>query len=316
MSDRTRQPSQLVARQSPYDRPHDNTRLGRRAFCAAMLAAAGALPSALALADTPELSRETDLLRALIKMRGSLDDQMVIGWVRAKRFAVSQGRVEPLCGFVAATLNRFRQEADDLYSVVTLEITHYTDFETGELLDRLIMPFTGREVVVPAYRFGPASARFAVRLEEQSEFTPAEKTTEGEFSPAGSVLMSKSIDPAYVRHSKLYLRHEEHGRVYPADAEFPMMFYKESTIWSAPLSDVLDERTKNVDASVNYSAMTSWRPWMDMGDLPGHTTSNGFGGKARSLDDMPEDWLRYTRQVHPDVIEDPVAALQMADESV
>lgn len=283
--------------------------MSRRRFCGSVLGAATLLAPGMAAAGELDLARKADLLRALIKMRGSLDDGLVLGWLRAQRFATSNGRVEPLCGVVAGTLNRFRRVSDELFSVVTLEISHYTDFDTGELLAKLVMPFSNREVAVPAYRFGPEAARFAVQLEEKSDYAPAAGTTEGEFAPAGSVLMSKSIDRGYVRDGELFLRHEEYGRVYPSAGDLPTMFYKESTIWFAPVREVLDTRTVNVDARVAYSAMTSWRPWMQMGALPGHTISNGFGGKARSMADMPEDWLRFTRQVHPDVVADPEGVL-------
>lgn len=272
-------------------------------------ALAGPCIASAASAGRLNLDHGPDLLNALIKMRGSLDSELVVGWVRAKRYGVSQGRVEPVCGLVSATFNRFSRLSDDLFEVVTLEITHYTDLETGGLLKTLIMPFSNREVEVPAYRFGPAKTRFAVRLDEREDFAPAEQTTEEEFSPAGSVLMTKSIDPPQQRRGNLVLRHEEHGRVYPTDSTLPSMFYKESTIWTAQLDAVLDSDTRNVDSSVAYSAMTSWRPWMKMGDTPGHTASNGFGGKARSVSDLPEDYLRYTRQVHPDVLDDPGAVL-------
>ena len=46
-----------------------------------------------------------------------------------------------------------------------------------------------------------------------------------------------------------------------------------------------------------------------MGDIPGQTASNGFGERARSVADLPEDFLRYTRELHPDVVEDPAAVL-------
>jgi hypothetical protein len=275
--------------------------------------AAAMLPTGPASAADLDLGRDADLLTALIKMRGSLDDRLVLGWVRARRFAVSEGVVEPLCGFVAATLNRFQRVSADLYSVVTLEITHYTDIETGELLTSLVMPFTQRRVEVPAYRFGPATTRFAVKLEEKSDFAPATGTTEGDFAPAGSVLMNKSIAPAVVHQGQLYLRHEEYGRVYPSAARVPSLFYKESTVWSAPVGDVLSSRTTQVDAQVAYSALTSWRPWMQMGDRPGNTVENGVGGRARSMADMPPDWLRYTRQVHPDVLADPEAVLKIPE---
>jgi hypothetical protein len=286
----------------------------RRRFCETLVSGAAIIGPALSplnalAAPTLDLDHDPDLLQAMIKMRGSLDSELVIGWLRAKRFAVSQGRIEPLCGVLAATFKRFRQVSEELFEMVALEIVHYTDFETGELLDRLVMPFVDKEVEVPLYRFGPARSRFAVQLDEKEEFSPSSDTNENEFAPAGSVLMTKSIRAEAIRGGNLFMRHEEHGRVRPRDSEIPTMFYKESTLWSAGLADVLDTSTRNVDASVGYSAMTSWRPWMQMADLPGHTTSNGFGGKAKSLADLPEDFLRYTRQQHPDVLEDPQAVL-------
>jgi len=290
----------------------------RRRFCESFVAAAaiigpGLSPFAASAAPTLDLDRHPDLLQAMIKMRGSLDAELVVGWLRAKRFAVSQGRIEPLCGVLAATFNNFRQVSEELFDVVTLEITHYTDFQTGALLDRLVMPFVDKEVQVPLYRFGPVRSRFAVQLDEKEEFAPAADSNEGEFAPAGSVLMTKSIRAEAIRGGKLFMRHEEHGRVKPHASAIPTMFYKESTIWSAGLTDVLDTSTRNVDASVSYSAMTSWRPWMQMGDLPGHTTSNGFGGKAQSPADLPEDFVRYTQRQHPDVLKDPQALLDAFD---
>ena len=287
--------------------------LSRRVFCGAALPAAllpaALLPVAGSATSAPVPGRQYDLLTTLMKMRGSLDNEMVIGWVRAKRFAVSQGQVEPIYGLVAATLSRFTRMSDDLFSAVILEITHYTDLNTGELLSSLVMPFSGHEVAVPAYRFGPETIRFAVDLDEESSYAPTEGTTEGAFAPAGSVRMTKSIEEELVTDDELVLRHEEYGRVYPHASEYPTMFYRESTLWSAPTRAVFSSDTTRVNSRVFYSAMTSWRPWMRMGDIPGHTTSNGMGATVDSIADLPEDFLRYTQQVHPDVLADPEAAL-------
>ena len=288
--------------------------LSRRSFCGFLLLGSALLPVLGARAASLDLHKDPDLLRAMIKMRGSLDDRLIIGWLRARRFAVSQGRIEPVCGVVAATLYRFRPVTDDLVSAVALEITYYTDFETGELLTKLVMPFSQREVDVPVHHFGPAPVRFAVNLDETTEFVPAAKTGQDQFAPAATVHMTRTITPDLVRNGTLHLRHEEYGRVYPSASELPSMFYKESTIWSAPVDDVLDDASDYVDASVAYAAMTSWRPWMQMGDLPGHTTSNGFGGKVRTIAELPQDWLRFTRRHYPEVLADPEAALTEAED--
>ena len=45
------------------------------------------------------------------------------------------------------------------------------------------------------------------------------------------------------------------------------------------------------------------------GAWPGQAASNGFGARARSVADLPDDFLRYTRELHPDMVEDPQAVL-------
>lgn len=287
--------------------------LSRRGLCRSAVLVAAAAPAAFAGAAgiDLDLTRDTDLLRGLMKMRGSLDDALVFGWLRAKRFAISEGRVVPLCGVVAATYNRFTRVSDALYSALTLEVTYYTDFNTGELLQTLQMPFSGERVDVPVHRFGPATGRFAVALDEKTDFTPTQNSNEGEFAPAGVVLMTKSIAPAEVSAGKLFLRHEEHGRVIPNTSKSgkPSLFYKESTLWSAPLADVLNAERMSVDAEVAYSSMTSWRPWMKMGDIPGHTSSNGYGGRVSTVRDLPPEWLQFTGQIYPEILADPAAVL-------
>jgi hypothetical protein len=288
---------------------HDRRNLLLGATTGAALLGLGVLPSRHSQAQGLVLNRDPDLLRACMKMRFSLGPEMSIGWVRAKRFAVSQGRIEPVCGFVSATFSRRHRVTDKLFEIVAFEITHYTDFETGALLDTLVMPFSNQTVRVPPYRFGPVKTRFAVNLDEKETFAPAANTNEDEFAPASEVSMSKSIEIGKVDDGDLFLRHEEYGRVYPTDAKLPSMFYKESTIWSSPLAEVLDPKLNKVNSTVAYSAMTSWRPWMKMGDLPGHTSSNGFGRRANSVNDLPEDFLEHTRKIHPDVVADPGAIL-------
>ena len=58
-----------------------------------------------------------------------------------------------------------------------------------------------------------------------------------------------------------------------------------------------------------YSALTSWRPWMQMGSVKGHTAENGRGAKMASLDELPADIRRLTEKLHPDVLDNPQRVL-------
>lgn len=289
----------------------------RRDLCRSALSVSSLLlvPGSVAIAADDaaagelNLEKPADLLRAHVKMRCSLGPDMSIGWLRGKRFSVSEGRVEPLCGMLAATFNVLNRVSDDEIEIVTMEVSFYTDFETGELLDRVTMPFSGADVEVPVHRFGPQTVRFAVALDETEEFKPQPGTSQAAFATAGTVSMSKSIERDHERDGRLYLRHEEYGRRYPQGSDRPSMFYRETTVWSAPKAQVLDRQRQHVASDVNYSAMTSWRPWMEMGDIPGHTFSNGFGGRAWSVEALPADYREFLRRTHPDVLSDPAALL-------
>lgn len=288
--------------------------MNRRQLCHAGLAggsflAAGGLGAAVFSASNPDFSHGPDVLRAYQKMRYVEGDGMSIGWLRAQRLAISDGEIKPVCGMLAASYSKVRQASDEGIEVVTMEVTHYTDHQTGELLDTLVMPFTGKEIEVPAFRSGPALSRSAIFLDESERYAPREGSTEGEYAPAGEVLMTKSLGLEKIEDDDLFLRHEEYGRVYPDEAKEPSLFYRESTLWCAPLADVLDPKQSQVRSTVFYSAMTSWRPWMHMGDLPGHTASNGFGRRARSMADLPRDYLAYTERVHPGLLDDAESML-------
>lgn len=268
-------------------------------------ASAAVASSAASFSEDPK-----DLLRAYVKMRCSLGPELCMGWLRGQRFSYSEGRVEPFCGMLAATYSTLNQVSDDEYEFLVLEVTFYTDSETGELLETVEVPFTGERVAVPVHRFGPQAVRFSVDLDEVEHFEPEPGTNQSAFASAGSVAMTKSIDKAYVDSGDLFLRHEEYGRRYPAGSDRPSMFYRESTVWNAPLAKVQDPTIQQVDSEVSYAAMTSWRPWMNMGSVPGHTFSNGYGRRAHTFDDLPEDYLDMVRKVHPDVLDDPLALLK------
>jgi hypothetical protein len=273
--------------------------------------ASGAAGSAAATRARAVAERLTGpaLLDALVRMRGRTDGGLVYGWLQGTRSTVIDGDVQPLCGVVAGAVQRFRRIAPDRYEATILEVAHYTHPETGEPLERVRMPGTGREVVVPKYRFGPVKARFAVALDEWEEFEPPRTGNAAQFAPKSSVHLVRSIGPASASGDTVHVRAGEYGRVYPDRARPPTVWYREWMTWHAAADAMADASAVTVPATYSYSALTSWRPWMQMGDVRGHTAENGYGAKAASWDECPPEFLELTRRFHPDVLDDPARAL-------
>jgi hypothetical protein len=245
-------------------------------------------------------------------MRGRTDGKLVHGWLRSQRSAVIDGDVTPLCGVVAGAVRRFERLAESVFEATILEVAHYTHPLTGELLDTVAMPGTVRSVKVPAYRFGPVKARFAVALDEWEEFdTPQGGSNAAQFVPKSSVHLLRSIERADAVGDRVTLRAHEYGRVYPDRARPPTIYYREWMVWRALAADLARAGAETVPADYAYTALTSWRPWMQMGDIQGHTIDSGTGAKVPDWSDCPPEFLEMTRRRHPDVLDDPARALRL-----
>ena len=252
------------------------------------------------------------LLEAFVRMRGRTDGKPVYGWLRSQRSTVIDGEITPLCGVVAGAVQRFERISEDVFEATILEVAHYTDPLTGELLESVTMPGTGRSVKVPAYRFGPVKARFAVTLDEWEEFDPPQGGSGAtQFVPRSSVHLLRSLEPAAAVGERVSLRTNEYGRVYPDRAKPKTIYYREWMIWQARAADLARAGLVSVPADYAYTALTSWRPWMQMGDLKGHTLDSGHGAKAADWSGCPPEFLEMTRRRHPDVLDDPERALRM-----
>ncbi len=195
--------------------------------------------------------------------------------------------------------------------MTVLEIAHYTHPATGEILDSTSMPGTGRSVKVPAYRFGPTKVRFAVALDEWEEFDPPQGGSGASaFVPRSSVHLVRSLEPALAAGDHVSMRANEYGRVYPDRSRPATLYYREWMIWRALATDLARTGTASVPADYAYTALTSWRPWMQMGEVKGHTLDSGHGAKAAGWSDCPAEFLELTRRRHPDVLDDPERALR------
>ncbi len=293
-----------------------NTKLNRRSVLAGALGApflAGLAPGAQAdgysgLTDL-DLS-DDEMLHYFVKLRSSLDDRVTMGWVDAVNYAFVDGVTYPLYRLLSTTIRQMRKVNDSLYKSVSLEVAMYMDIETGELLDKLTMPITGNVVDVPLYRAGPSHMDMTIRADETTEFTMEDETVEGEsFFVSGQAESKRFISLPQRRGDDFYIRQDISARVFPPGQQAPSFFYREWTINQGSWKALADPSVISANVDVAYIANTAFRPWMQMGDTPGHTVQNGRGGKAESPDGLPVELLRLVKLHHPDLIEDPRGVL-------
>jgi len=246
-----------------------------------------------------DLANRDDLLTAVMKMRGSLDDRLCIGWVIGTRYAVVEHKAIPMMGLMAATFTRYRKIRDDAFEAKSLEVAYFTDLENRQLLESWRNPVTGALVDVPMTRMGPS--RFVLTADGLDLQVPA-----GE---ARGLELNHRFEVPVVRGDDVWITEVIDAASDPHPDRKPFV-YNEMSTYHARMSELDDPARATVATNVSFHGLVTFRPWMGFGDTPGHSTAHGSGTRAARVEDLPPYWLELTGEYHPDVLDDPLGALE------
>jgi hypothetical protein len=241
-----------------------------------------------------DLHNPNDLLQLQLKLRGSLDDRMVVSWIRATQYAVVDTLVTPLYHLRNASFQKFTKIADDKYAIAMLELAYFTDIATGAPLTTFTNPYTHETGSFPPALFGPNHVSLTLDgLQPPENF------------PFGKLSFDGGLGPAYKDGEDIWMREETLVRMSSDNPAFGNYIYNELVTYQGNWIEVNNPDIASANARITYNTTSNWRPWMMPGDTPGHLMSEGYGKKVASVADLPEDYLAIARKLDPEVIADP-----------
>jgi hypothetical protein len=88
----------------------------------------------------------------------------------------------------------------------------------------------------------------------------------------------------------------------------PIRVHDTST-YGSPVAALLDPQARFVPAVEHFNDYNDWSPRFRMGDRPGSSVARCSGRKVATLGEMPADFLRLARRVHPEAFADPARTL-------
>lgn len=288
--------------------------LGGLAGAAGAICGSG-LAAAVRAEDGFDSHDPVSVLRALTRMRYSEDGRLTMGWLKARRFGVVDAEITPLMGMITGTFGRHRLLEDGSVENVSFELAFYTDLESGEVLDEITMPYTGRLVKVPRLLLGPSKSRTVPvfhSVKRSSAPPAADNASSVAMRPEGDSRVEEWLGPVTVKGDDLWITQASSAVRVPADPALRNVVYNESLVYSSPYADVLNQGLPSVPSKLGFTGLSSWRPWMEMGDHPGHTVSSGFGSKAFHVDDLPDDYRAMAERYYPEAFGNPAAILDQA----
>lgn len=245
-----------------------------------------------------DLNNPNDLLTCQVKLRGSLDERMVIAWIRATQYAVVDTVLTPLYHLLNASFQKFSRIDDNSYGIAMLELAYFTDLHTGEPLSEFTNPFTNETGSVPPALFGPNHVSLT-----------AEGLQAPEHFPFGTLTFEGQLGPGYTDGNEVWIREETLVKMTSDNPAFGNYIYNELVTYCGSWVDANDSSILSVPANVTYNTTSNWRPWMMPGETPGHIMSEGYGKKVSSVDELPADYLALARRLDPQVIADPEKVL-------
>lgn len=259
------------------------------------LAVAAAAPGAMA-ATAAGLATPAGRMRAFILMRGALDDRVVTGCFRGRYWGCVNGAMTPLFNVVSVIFSRYRALGDGSYRSVAIEQSYFLDRMTGECLQSLVNPYTGKTVQVPHDGYPPTAIVFTPDLSMKVAALPP------------GMAFDHHSTPFVVQGDDVIMNEIVTATTMPKGGGKPGLHHEITTL-HARLSDLRRPNAKKVPCAVTYTNVKSWRGWLEMGDLPGETISSGDGSFGVPFSDIPAVWKEAAQRYHPELLTDPVKLL-------
>jgi len=238
-------------------------------------------------------------LRRFVKLRGALDDRLVIGCVSGRYDGVVEGVVTPLFGVVSAVFARYRPRGGG-FDVASFEQAYFTDLASGKALEHWKNPYTGEVVAVPVYSRPPVRLFLGPDLVFRSP-APAPKGVHVHQSARGPEMIGEDI--VFVEQVDVSLDGS------PGQLPFA---YRDNTVLRAKLREVDRPDTQATPCETTFEATVSWRPWLKMGARPGHMEALGYGGFGGTMASLPPAWVQATARVNPGLLDHPEQAVAPA----
>ena len=237
-------------------------------------------------------AKPEDALKVVQKSICSLKEgETVIYWWKGAMFSRVEGeRDRELFKLQGMNIRQCKNLKDPTrgsgFRSVSREIMIHLDPKTEQIADKWTNPWTGAELEVIHVANDPVNMRqpmFALRADG--------KPIEADFTVVGKRAIRTGNAPLFYKNPLGGEYQDWVGGSYHAMEMGTDFFYA---------ADLFDASKPTVaHHSISWSRISGWLPWMKMGDRNGHVYTATVGGRARSIEDLPEPLRSVLKERYP-----------------
>jgi hypothetical protein len=251
--------------------------------------AAGAANAGQLKLDTPR-----DNLLALRKLHCTLEDGKVVTWYW-NGYAYARVPGEPdrqlfrVEGMNIRQCGPLGEAVDGSFKMVTREILLYEDPKTGEILRDWDNPWTGKSVKVVHVANDPVNQRISTTDRNGRPLVVS-------FEESGGQWWLTSTVPLFYRNPLGGDYQDYVGGKYHATEMFNFF---------GDVAEMANPRIKSTATRVGWVRLSSWLPWMEMGDRVGLVYFNTAGRKLGGFEELPERFRAEIKANYPAYVAPP-----------
>jgi hypothetical protein len=246
----------------------------------------------------PDLNEPGALLSAYRRMRYAAAAGVTFWWMRATKYGLVDHQLTPLFGMEIGNFSRTRSTGPDSFTATALEMVFFTDLASGGRVESITNPYTGERLARPDSLVGPATIEYTLGGPKYPAVLPGVRF---EVKPAVTLFAVEGDD--------VWLRDDNSTTVSAMDTGALQFVVSDWATYHCTRAALANPALDSVPASVSFNSVSSWIKWMNMGGRPGEMLSRGSGRKFARLEEMPQSFLRILRARHPELAQDPAAAL-------
>lgn len=220
--------------------------------------------------------------QAFLKLTGSLNTETVRRWFTGKVYAYRPGEATiPLFYLDGFYLENYEARADGSHLMTRYEITIKRHLQTGELLEEWDNPFTAKRNRVENSVGGPQQKIYNDWGFDKAGY-PRTKD-----NPLDLEWMVFGDDAWVTWDLFLRFRNPLQPEQYPLKSSGEMLDLVNLTNYKGKLSDIENPDLDNAPGVMIWNGISSWSPFMRMGQMPGALIYKCIGVKLNSFSDMP-----------------------------
>lgn len=227
-------------------------------------------------------------------------ENVTVGWFGGTVYSVvgDSSKVQPLLGLEGIGIMRVQPLDDNRFRVFNRELAFYKDLRTGEFVDEWQNPLNGRQVETFPMHNMTVNAETAPLLTFDVEGTEIKVPFPATWNTVGNNVFS-----TFEIHTSVpsELQPEE----WPLESAGPMTRISEMFQRHVRLSDLQNADLTSVPYTGVWTRLSTWYPWMLMGQAEGHMFFRADMAKLNSMDEVPAAFLAKAEKDYPEYLEAP-----------